>query len=138
MNKGKIIQVLGAVVDVEFPEGQVPSIYNALIVKKEFIENATSDLVLEVAQDLGENRVRTIAMDSTDGLVRGTEVVDTGNYITAPVGKEVLGRIINVVGDPVDELGPSMLKKDGLSIEIHLHLKINLQLVKCLRQALKL
>jgi len=111
MNKGKIIQVLGAVVDVEFPEGQVPSIYNALIIKKEFIENATSDLVLEVAQDLGENRVRTIAMDSTDGLVRGTEVVDTGNYITAPVGKEVLGRIINVVGDPVDELGPIDVKE---------------------------
>lgn len=106
MNKGKIIQVLGAVVDVEFPEGKVPSIYNALIVKKEFIENATSDLVLEVAQDLGENRVRTIAMDSTDGLVRGTEVIDTGNYITVPVGKEVLGRILNVVGEPVDELGP--------------------------------
>src|SRR5436853_3999983 len=97
---GKITQVIGAVVDVRF-EGELPSILNALQV-----DNAGRTLVLEVAQHLGENTVRTVAMDTTDGLVRGAEVVDSGGPITMPVGPETLGRILNVVGEPVDERGP--------------------------------
>jgi F-type H+/Na+-transporting ATPase subunit beta len=102
MNVGKVSQVIGPVVDVRFPPGQIPPIYNALEIARE----PGGALVLEVAQHLGENSVRTVAMDSTDGLVRGTEVVDTGQYIATPVGEKVLGRILNVVGKPVDELGP--------------------------------
>jgi F-type H+/Na+-transporting ATPase subunit beta len=97
---GTITQVIGAVVDVRF-EGELPSILNAL-----HTDNAGRTLVLEVAQHLGENTVRTVAMDTTDGLVRGAEVLDTGGPITVPVGPETLGRILNVVGDPVDERGP--------------------------------
>ena len=97
---GKITQVLGAVVDVQF-EGDLPAILNAL-----HAQNQGKLLVLEVAQHLGEKTVRTIAMDTTDGLVRGQEAADTGAGITVPVGREVLGRIINVIGDPVDERGP--------------------------------
>ncbi len=103
---GKVVQVIGAVVDVEFESGELPTIYTALKIPKERIEGAVADLVLEVQQHLGERRVRTVAMDSTDGLVRGTEVINTGDYITTPVGKGVLGRIMNVVGEPVDEMGP--------------------------------
>ncbi len=97
---GRITQVLGAVIDVHF-EGELPAILNALHTK-----NEGKTLVLEVAQHLGENTVRTIAMDSTDGLVRGGEVVDTGAPISVPVGPETLGRIINVIGEPIDERGP--------------------------------
>src|ERR1043165_2374111 len=97
---GTITQVIGAVVDVRF-EGELPSILNAL-----HCDNAGQKLVLEVAQHLGENTVRTVAMDTTDGLVRGAEVVDTGGPITMPVGPETLGRILNVIGEPVDEGGP--------------------------------
>ena len=97
---GRISQVIGAVVDVTF-EGHLPSILNALE-----CTNDGNRLVLEVAQHLGESIVRTIAMDSTEGLVRGQEVTDTGAQITVPVGPEMLGRIINVIGDPVDERGP--------------------------------
>ncbi|WP_025270120.1 F0F1 ATP synthase subunit beta [Hippea sp. KM1] len=104
--KGRIVQVIGPVVDVEFESSELPPIYTALKIKKEDIEGATADLILEVQQHLGEKRVRTIAMDSTDGLVRGTEVENTGDYITTPVGEPVLGRIMNVVGEPVDEMGP--------------------------------
>ncbi len=99
-NIGTITQVIGAVVDVRF-EGELPPILNAL-----HVDNRGQNLVLEVAQHLGENTVRTIAMDTTDGLVRGAEVVDTGGPITVPVGPETLGRILNVVGEPVDERGP--------------------------------
>ena len=99
-NAGIITQVTGAVVDVSF-EKDLPAILNALEVNHE-----GSKLILEVAQHLGENSVRTIAMDTTDGLVRGQEVLDTGNPILVPVGKETLGRILNVVGEPVDERGP--------------------------------
>ncbi|HTO83423.1 MAG TPA: F0F1 ATP synthase subunit beta [Methylomirabilota bacterium] len=102
---GKITQVLGAVVDVHF-EGDLPPILNAL-----HAENQGKRLVLEVAQHLGENTVRTIAMDTTDGLVRGQEAADTGGPISVPVGPETLGRIINVVGEPVDERGPVTAKK---------------------------
>ena len=97
---GKISQVIGAVVDVQF-EGEIPPILNALEV--EGVENR---LVLEVAQHLGDSRVRTIAMDSTEGLVRGQNVNDTGAPISIPVGPETLGRIMNVIGDPIDERGP--------------------------------
>jgi F-type H+-transporting ATPase subunit beta len=97
---GKISQVLGAVVDVQF-EGDLPAILNALST-----DNHGNRLVLEVAQHLGENTTRCIAMDTTDGLVRGGEVVDTGAPISVPVGPETLGRIINVIGEPVDERGP--------------------------------
>src|SRR5215470_12850654 len=97
---GKITQVIGAVVDVKF-DGHLPAILNALETT-----NQGQRLVLEVAQQLGENTVRTIAMDVSEGLVRGQEVTDTGAPISVPVGDETLGRIINVVGDPVDEAGP--------------------------------
>src|SRR6187549_1085425 len=97
---GKITQVIGAVVDVQF-EGHLPAILNALETK-----NGGNRLVLEVAQHLGESTVRTVAMDIAEGLVRGQEVTDTGQPIAVPVGDETLGRIINVVGDPVDEVGP--------------------------------
>ncbi len=106
MSIGKITQVIGPVVDVEFPPGQLPRILNALTVSNPSISSDAGNLVLEVAQHLGESSVRTIAMDSTDGLVRGMEANDTGHPIMMPVGKEVLGRILNVVGKPVDEAGP--------------------------------
>jgi F-type H+/Na+-transporting ATPase subunit beta len=102
---GKVTQVTGAVVDAQF-EGELPSILNAL-----HVQNHGKLLVLEVAQHLGEKTVRAIAMDSTDGLVRGAEVVDTGAPISMPVGPETLGRIINVIGDPIDERGPIGHKK---------------------------
>jgi len=104
---GTIAQVIGAVVDVKF-EGDLPAIMSAL-----HAQNQGKTLVLEVAQHLGENTVRTVAMDTTDGLVRGAEVVDTGSPIAVPVGPETLGRIINVVGEPVDERGPVGAKRSS-------------------------
>src|SRR5664279_873679 len=97
---GRVTQVLGAVVDVQF-DGELPFIQNALTTK-----GCDRPLVLEVAQELGEKTVRTIAMDSTDGMVRGQEVEDTGAPISVPVGPGTLGRILNVIGDPIDERGP--------------------------------
>lgn len=107
MSVGQISQVIGPVVDVRFMPEDLPPIYQALTIERE----GQSTLVLEVAQHLGENAVRCVAMDSTDGLVRGAEVTDTGGYISTPVGEEVLGRILNVVGEPVDELGPVKTKE---------------------------
>src|SRR6266478_2668164 len=104
---GRITQVLGAVVDVHF-DGDLPAILNAL-----HAENQGRVLVLEVAQHLGENTVRTVAMDTTDGLVRGQPATDTGAPISVPVGPETLGRIINVVGEPVDERGPVNAKRSA-------------------------
>src|SRR5256885_8603978 len=101
---GRITQVIGAVVDVQF-DGHLPAILNALETT-----NGGNRLVLEVAQHLGESTVRTIAMDSSEGLVRGQDVTDTGQPITVPVGDETLGRIINVIGEPVDEAGPRATK----------------------------
>jgi len=115
-NFGKITQVIGAVVDVEFEPGKLPPIYNALKVTNPAIDDREWNLVLEVAQHLGENSVRTIAMDSTDGLVRGQQVLDTGKQIVMPVGRKTLGRILNVVGEPVDEMGPVNAEKE---YEIH-------------------
>ena len=106
MNIGKIVQVIGPVVDVAFEEGKLPSILNALTVTNPAINNEEDNLVIEVAQHLGDNVVRCIAMDITDGLVRGMIAKDTGAPIKVPVGKECLGRILNVVGRPVDGLGP--------------------------------
>src|SRR5215468_12474333 len=97
---GRITQVIGAVVDVQF-DGHLPAILSALETS-----NKGNRLVLEVAQHLGENTVRTVAMDTTDGLVRGQEVTDTGEAIAVPVGEETLGRIMNVIGEPIDEAGP--------------------------------
>src|SRR5512147_3099029 len=106
MKMGKITQVIGPVVDVEFPAGALPPIYNALRVSNPAISGLPWNLVLEVAQHLGENTVRTIAMDSSEGLVRGMDVQDSGDAIKVPVGPQTLGRIINVIGEPVDEAGP--------------------------------
>jgi F-type H+-transporting ATPase subunit beta len=102
---GKITQVIGPVVDVEFPPGALPDIYTALSVTNPGIDARQDNLVIEVAQHLGENTARCVSMDSTDGLVRGMAVKSTGAPISVPVGKEVLGRILNVVGEPVDERG---------------------------------
>ncbi len=106
MNMGKIVQVIGNVVDVEFAEGKLPALLTALFVSNPGISSVEDNLVLEVAQHLGDNVVRTIGMDLTDGLVRGMPVKDSGNPIMMPVGKAVLGRVINVVGRTVDGLGP--------------------------------
>merc|ERR1712176_1300524 len=103
--KGAVVSVIGAVVDVQFEDG-LPEILNALEV-----ENRSPKLILEVAQHLGENTVRTIAMDGTEGLIRGQVVNDTGNPIMVPVGPETLGRIINVIGEPIDERGPIQTDK---------------------------
>ncbi|MCD6280661.1 MAG: F0F1 ATP synthase subunit beta [Deltaproteobacteria bacterium] len=111
MNVGYISQVIGAVVDVRFEEGELPNIYNALVVTNPQLSDKEDNLVLEVAQHLGDKTVRTIAMDSTDGLVRGMKVKDTGAPISVPVGEGVLGRIMNVVGEPVDEMGPITAEK---------------------------
>jgi len=105
MVKGKIIQVIGVVVDVEFDKGNLPAILEALTLEFEYQGTKTS-MILEVQQHLGENTVRTVAMSGTDGLVRGMEVISTGNPIQVPVGDQVLGRIMNVTGDPIDEKGP--------------------------------
>ncbi len=107
-NLGKITQVMGAVVDVEFLPGSVPDIYNALVVEN---KQSGARVILEVQQLLGENRVRTVAMSSTEGLSRGMDVLNTGATIEVPVGKAVLGRILNVVGEPVDDKGPIVTEK---------------------------
>ena len=106
MEKGTVKQVMGPVVDVEFASGQLPPILSALKTTNPAIDERQDNLVLEVAQHLGDGLVRTIAMDTSEGLTRGQAVNPTGDSITAPVGKEVLGRIINVVGEPVDGKGP--------------------------------
>ncbi len=103
--QGKVAQVLGAVVDVIFPEGDLPPIFTALKVSNPSINDKPGNLTLEVAQHLGNNMVRTIAMDVTDGLVRGMEAVSTGQGMMMPVGKETLGRVLNLLGEPIDEAG---------------------------------
>ncbi|MCF8567160.1 F0F1 ATP synthase subunit beta [Alicyclobacillus tolerans] len=104
MNKGQVVTVMGPVVDVRFPDGQLPAINNALTIDAE--GEVSIHLTLEVALHLGDNMVRTVAMSSTDGLVRGTEVVDSGRPISVPVGEKTLGRIFSVLGEPIDEAGP--------------------------------
>ena len=110
-NIGRITQVIGPVVDVEFEKGKLPPIFNALRITNKSLNDEDWNLVCEVASHLGENTVRAVSMDSSDGLVRGMEVWDLGEMMTMPVGHEVLGRIINVIGDPVDEMGPIGEKK---------------------------
>jgi F-type H+-transporting ATPase subunit beta len=111
-NVGHIVQVIGPVLDIEFPEGELPSIYNAVIVEDEGKATGVAiNVVTEVAQHLGENRVRCISMKPTDGMVRGMKATDTGAAISVPVGDETLGRIMNVIGEPVDERGPIKAKE---------------------------
>jgi len=105
MKEGKIVQVIGPVVDIEFSDGLLPEILNAIRIPRTNTEGQKEDLVVEVQQHLGDNRVRTIAMDSTDGLVRGMKCIDTDSPITVPVGPATLGRLINVIGDGIDGLG---------------------------------
>lgn len=103
---GKVIQVMGPVIDVEFKEGGLPPIYTALKLTNPLLNDQKWNLVVEVAQQLGGNRVRCIAMDSTEGIRRGEDAMNTGQGITVPVGEQALGRILNVVGEPIDEMGP--------------------------------
>ncbi|HIN79577.1 MAG TPA: F0F1 ATP synthase subunit beta, partial [Planctomycetes bacterium] len=103
---GKVVQVIGATLDAEYPEGHLPAIYNALE-----IEQGDINLTLEVQQHLGGNRVRAVAMASTDGVVRNMEITDTGSPIKVPVGLEVLGRVFNLLGEPVDKLPPVKVKE---------------------------
>lgn len=108
MNEGQIVQIIGVVVDVQFPPGQVPNIYNAIKVESKAEENELGkdiDLTLEVAQHLGNNVARCVAMSTTDGLVRGMKAIDTGNPIMVPVGRPVLGRLLDVLGKPIDGKG---------------------------------
>ena len=107
MNEGKVIQVAGPAVDVEFPEGHIPVIRTAIRITSEgFNVPDPIDIICEVAQHIGESRVRTIALQPTDGLVRGMKAVDLGEPVMVPVGKETLGRVLNVIGQPVDKMGP--------------------------------
>ena len=109
---GRVVQVIGPVLDVEFPDGRLPAIYNAVVVKEEASKGGVAiDVIAEVAQHLGENRVRCISMKPTDGMVRGMKAVDTGSPISVPVGDQTLGRIMNVVGEPVDNRGPIEAKE---------------------------
>jgi F-type H+-transporting ATPase subunit beta len=110
VNEGKIVQIIGPVVDIDFSEGKLPEIYNALRIPRKSVEGVEEVLVAEVQQHLGEDRVRAVAMDSTDGLVRGMTAIDTGKPIEIPVGPEVLGRLINITGDAIDGLEPIKTK----------------------------
>ncbi|WP_438348816.1 F0F1 ATP synthase subunit beta [Paenibacillus sp. FA6] len=105
MNKGRVVSIMGAVVDIEFERGQLPAIYNAIKIQAVLSDKRSINLTLEVSNHLGDNRVRCIAMSSTDGLVRGMEVLDLGSSITVPVGPETLGRVFNVLGEPIDQAG---------------------------------
>ena len=102
MNKGKIVQIMGPVIDISFEGGELPELYNAIHIKRD----DGDQLTCEVALHLGDDNVRTVSMHTTDGLMRGMEAIDTGSPITVPVGEEVLGRILNVVGEPVDQKPP--------------------------------
>ena len=107
MNEGKVTQVIGPVVDVSFKGTELPALYNAILIKKPGLDGGDEEeITLEVAQHLGDNCVRAISMHPTDGLVRGMTVQDTGSPISVPVGENVLGRILNVVGQPVDQKPP--------------------------------
>ena len=105
-NIGKVVQVIGPVVDVEFAEEHLPPIYNAVRIADDGKGGHLIDVIVEVEQHLGEGRVRCVAMEPTEGMVRGLPVEDTGQPITVPVGEATLGRVINVVGKPADKLGP--------------------------------
>ncbi|MBZ0178145.1 MAG: F0F1 ATP synthase subunit beta [Melioribacteraceae bacterium] len=117
-NEGKVVQVIGPVVDIDFENGHLPKIYNAIQIPRTSLEGKEENLIVEVQQHLGENRVRAIAMDSTDGLVRGMKAIDTNEPITVPVGPETLGRLINVIGQGIDGLGEIKTKQ---RFAIHRH-----------------
>jgi len=117
-NEGKVVQVIGPVVDIDFENGHLPKIYNAIHIPRTSLEGQEENLIVEVQQHLGENRVRAVAMDSTDGLVRGMKAIDTGEPITVPVGPETLGRLINVTGHGIDGLGEIKTKQ---RFAIHRH-----------------
>ena len=120
-NIGRVVTVIGPVLDVEFEPEHLPDIYNALHLKGTTDSGLEIDLVAEVQQHIGRGQVRAVAMTSTDGVVRGMEVVDTGDYITVPVGDAALGRILNVLGNPVDEAGPLKGEEDGTLIRWPIH-----------------
>src|SRR3954454_820966 len=103
---GRVVQIIGPVVDVEFSNNYLPPIYQALRITSDGAEGEVIDVVAEVQQHLGEGRVRAVSMLPTDGMVRGMKAIDTGNPITVPVGEGTLGRVLNVIGEPVDNLGP--------------------------------
>ena len=106
-NVGKVVAIIGPVLDIEFPQGHLPAIYNAVHIQDDGKETGEPiDVIVEVAQQLGESVVRCVAMKPTDGMVRGMKAVDLGGPIAVPVGRETLGRILNVIGDPIDGLGP--------------------------------
>jgi F-type H+-transporting ATPase subunit beta len=111
VNEGRIVQVIGPVVDIDFPEGKLPAILNAIRIPRKTVEGEEQDLIVEAQQHLGEDRVRAVAMDSTDGLVRGMKAYDTGECIKVPVGPQVLGRLLNVIGKPIDGLDSLNPKK---------------------------
>lgn len=117
-NEGVVVQVIGPVVDIDFEEGKLPEIYNSIKIPREDVEGNKEELIVEVQQHLGENRVRTVAMDSTDGLVRGMKAFDTGDSISVPVGHETLGRLINVLGKGIDGKGEIKSEK---KYPIHRH-----------------
>ncbi|MDZ7765573.1 MAG: F0F1 ATP synthase subunit beta [Melioribacteraceae bacterium] len=117
-NEGVVVQVIGPVVDIDFEEGKLPEIYNSIKIPREDVEGNKEELIVEVQQHLGENRVRTVAMDSTDGLVRGMKAFDTGDPISVPVGPETLGRLINVLGKGIDGKGEIKSEK---TYPIHRH-----------------
>jgi len=110
-NMGKVVQIMGPVIDVEFKNTELPPIYTALKLTNHLISDEKWNLIVEVAQQLGGNRVRCIAMDSTEGIKRGEDTLNTGEGITVPVGRESLGRMVNVVGEPIDEAGPVATKQ---------------------------
>src|ERR1700674_4124610 len=111
-NIGNVIQIAGPAVDVQFTEGAMPSIYEALrVVSDGFTVPSPINVILEVQQHIGEGRVRCVAMEATEGMVRGMKAIDTGGPITVPVGRETLGRVLNVIGEPVDQLGPINAKE---------------------------
>lgn len=118
VNEGRVVQVIGPVVDVDFEEGKLPSIYNSIKIPRQDLDGKDDELIVEVQQHLGENRVRTVAMDSTDGLVRGMKAIDTGEPISIPVGPETLGRLINVLGKGIDKEGEIKTEKN---YPIHRH-----------------
>lgn len=117
-NEGQIVQVIGPVVDIDFADGKLPKIYNAISIPRTNLQGEQEELIVEVQQHLGENRVRAVAMDSTDGLVRGMKAIDTGEPISIPVGPETLGRLISVAGQGIDGLGKIETKK---KYAIHRH-----------------
>lgn len=130
MATGKIVQIIGAVIDVEFPQDAVPKVYDAL--------NVETGLVLEVQQQLGGGIVRCIAMGSSDGLKRGLSVSNTGKPISVPVGTKNLGRIMNVLGEPIDEQYQLVQKKLGQFTDQHQAMKIKQTAQNCLKQGSKL